>query len=199
MASRIVMQELERSLASLPILHRCLRLSSRLQANCLYIFCVDMSIVELLKTVDQLAKAVVQKNSELEILKNDYDLKIKQMNKCLTMMQELLEEPLFSSCSELAGPDFNDSEFLVVPKSKIRNIIDQSMQTQYSPSMASSTSSTTSIPSRHVPSPPTSKYTPPHKISESNEKKYLKVACSFCNEHGHTRARCINRLNTPKK
>lgn len=173
-----------------------------------------MSIVELLKSVDQLAKAVTSKNKELDQLKENYNAKIEQMNHYLSKIQQLAL-PQTSNDSEINDEEFLDmvnssqcsncnlkldtEEYIVIPRAQLKQLI--SNDSQLKDDLANlKLDNTINEEERHSASIPTahkskqSIYTPPVK-----ERGNTKKICSYCKKQGHTRAKCLTRLSTPLK
>lgn len=152
-----------------------------------------MSIVELLKTVDHLARAVAQKNQELDTLKRHYDAKLKHMDLLLNQVEQLVLDPHASAkdhveslkCSHCYHA-INTEGYVILKKEPVLQML-----RQIDPSKSQETL-------RLTDSQPTA--TVPHyKSPPVNSPKPTNRACSYCHEVGHTRAKCIKRLTTPAK
>ncbi|KAG7665795.1 uncharacterized protein J8A68_000620 [[Candida] subhashii] len=176
-----------------------------------------MSIVELSNTVDKLARVINQKNQELEELKKGYDEKLYLINNYVRRLEsvitdhcgdddddddddefrEINDEKLIHTLSnDINCPNCNhkvwnnkESEFILLPKSQVKYLVrgkstSESNQPEteriHSYTQQTSSSSTRSFPQQ-----------------QSKSKNKSKVICSFCKEPGHTRAKCLTRLNTP--
>ncbi|KAI5962219.1 uncharacterized protein KGF55_003295 [Candida pseudojiufengensis] len=150
-----------------------------------------MSIADLSREVDNLAKIIINKNTELEQLKRGYDLKIKTINDYIAKFQaeskdkERISDEHFHKLLQnkvecpKCGSNLNDGEeeFILIPKSQIPYLLPES-QTQNKPI----------VPTKIQPNLSS---TPSH---ESKSKKKTHIICSFCKESGHTRARCHKKL-----
>lgn len=157
-----------------------------------------MSIVELQKSVDTLARAVADKTKELEDLKKVYDEKLNTINAYMLNVQESLglegqdeidDDHFISRISEPIRCDKCDTEvygndagsqFVLVPKSMLRNIISQ--KKVEIPAMQNLTLAE-----------------PIHSEKSSKNHHYSKSkkTCSYCKKTGHSRAKCLTRLSTP--
>lgn len=172
-----------------------------------------MSIVDLLKSVDTLAKLITQKNQELESLKKNYDAKLNQINKFINLINsqtsleqepprdEISDDELLKiidkkisclSCHQEIWDINEDTDFIIIPKKKIQFLLKQQQWDQKNSNELSDKLNNISIGASATddrsPSPYQSTYTP-HK--KSNFKK----TCSYCHKKGHSRARCLERLN----
>ena len=181
-----------------------------------------MSIVELLNTVDKLAKAVTQKNKELDTLKLEYNAKITQMNLYLSTLQEIVltenhnhqqdvtdDEFIAATTGSLSCPKCSTGvsmdDFVILPKGKIKLLAEKSepLRLSFEKLNLEATATSSTISST------TPKYSPskdsrdssasPHTDKKHQERRLPKIVCSYCQKPGHTRAKCFARLNTPMK
>ncbi|KAI5954506.1 hypothetical protein KGF54_002281 [Candida jiufengensis] len=147
-----------------------------------------MSIADLSKEVDNLAKIIINKNAELEQLKKRYDSKIKIINDYISKIrpesvnEEQISDEQFVNllnkdvkCTQ-CGHQLNnkeEDEFLLIPKNQIQYL----------------------LPQGQLHTQPILKQDPnPIKPIESKSKKKNHIICSFCKESGHTRAKCHKKL-----
>lgn len=151
-----------------------------------------MLIVEVLKTVGELASAITQKTQELERLKQEYESKLRVVNLYIARIEGASQETDSDICSVLETQlrcskcqnvvyDLNqDTEYILIPKKKAHLLRSAggSLDTELGDlSLHAQTPNSTSAV-----------YVKPKK---SNSKK----TCSFCNQTGHSRARCFERLS----
>ncbi|CAX39991.1 conserved hypothetical protein [Candida dubliniensis CD36] len=148
---------------------------------------MTMSILELSKEIDKLAKIINEKNKELETLQRNYDSKLHMINKYIETISPsstgtIPEEQLINAiskpiecphCHEKLWDNQEKSTFLLIPKQKIDTKFD-TIATQ-----------------DEQPQPPTI------TTSSNKQKKKTNIVCSYCKMTGHTRAKCRKRLNTP--
>lgn len=152
-----------------------------------------MSIVELLKTVDHLARAVAQKNQELDTLKRHYDAKLKHMDLLLNQVEQLVLDPHASAkdqveslkCSR-CNHTMNTEGYVILEREPVLQML-----RQIDPSKSRETLRLTE--SQPIAAVPHRKWPPVHSSKPTNR------TCSYCHEVGHTRAKCIKRLTTPAK
>lgn len=153
-----------------------------------------MGILELLKSVDELAKVIVQKNNELEQLKEGYDSKVRQLNEYIALVQqglqihddertitgdELLEtmkQPI--KCSHCHNKLSLDGDFILIPKRKVALL-------------GTKDTSTRNIDEKQLPG-----ITVPTKEKKSKSTSNKRI-CSYCKTLGHSRAKCPARLGLP--
>lgn len=182
-----------------------------------------MLIVDVLKTVGQLASAISQKTRELEELKQQYESKIHILNKYIEKIQRgphdnsaksqesitnMLDTPLrCSACQNTVYDLETESDYILVPKNKAHLLKEEpekdmeplpkldelsvydsgnADQNPYGSSsrnpLGNSSRSLQGNPSQNDP------YEKPKKASK-------KKTCSYCHQAGHSRARCLTRLN----
>ena len=149
-----------------------------------------MSILELLKEIDKLAKIINEKNKELETLQKNYDSKLHTINKYIESISPsttgtVPEEQLINAiskpiecphCHQKLWDNQEKSTFLLIPKQKIDTKFDTTVAVRdEQPQPQQLTTSTTS----------------------NKQKKKTNIVCSYCKMTGHTRAKCYKRLNTP--
>lgn len=176
-----------------------------------------MSIVELLKSVDTLAKIINQKNHELEELKKGYDSKIHEINKYIKILQEQegikpdeqIPENVFRDkidnvikCSKCDHEIWNinsNSEFIIIPKQKLQYLLGNESDKRLLDELRELTIQKDSGMDTNSEIRPSSKgFSNP----KGNKKQYntkSKKTCSYCSKPGHSRAHCLIRLATPTK
>lgn len=133
-----------------------------------------MLIVDVLKTVGDLASAINRKTRELDALKEEYAAKLALVNQHAENLSQLSEKDYLDLLqSKIECPqchtvvhDNAASNFVLVPKGKV------------------------SVP--RAPRPALEPAPPP--LPKSTKRK----TCSYCHERGHSRAQCAVRLATPK-
>lgn len=180
-----------------------------------------MSAIELLKTIENLVQVVNEKNRELEKLKAEYGLKIHEINRYLDALHgsishksanpsttdgEISDEQLIQilksriKCPQCDAEVWNNekkTDFILFPRQKLQVVhlgeagqsekIDQNDQESITGSTSQSSSQGSSQGSSH----PSQTSQP----SPGKPKKSAKKSCSFCHRAGHSRARCLQRLN----
>lgn len=163
-----------------------------------------MLVVDLLTTVGQLASAITQKTKELDKLKAEYEAKIQILDKYIAKVTEnspetdspnkteaadLLQKELrCQNCSHLIYSLNEQSDYVLVPKrvalekgAQVPKLLQSLEQLQ----LGSESANPTPPPQNSRPSQPRNK----------KQHAKLKRTCSYCDEPGHTRARCLARLN----
>lgn len=166
-----------------------------------------MNILELLKTVDELAKVIVQKNNELELLKEGYDSKIRQLNEYISVVrkgldikdyddsrqtitgEELLQTVLKANvCSNCLHRMWNEDDFILVPLQKVRLLSGPEQKERHverQPEQQKPEQQQPEQRQQHV-------YSHPH--SQSKKSTSSKRICSYCKQLGHSRAKCPTKL-----
>lgn len=175
-----------------------------------------MSITELLSTVDQLARAVTQKNKELDALKVEYNAKIAQMNLYLSSLQDLVlgdthrnkegaNDDAATAAVGLSCPQCSATveldDYVIIPKSKIRLLFEEVEPLRRSlenVTIGEEPAAHTNSAAKYI-SPKGLRLVGPPRDRKLQEKKFSSVICSYCQKPGHTRAKCYARLNTPLK
>ncbi|RCK62939.1 hypothetical protein Cantr_09475 [Candida viswanathii] len=149
-----------------------------------------MSIIELLNEIGKLAQIINEKNQELESLRQSYDAKLQIINQYIENLKlpptsTISDEELIAQisqpieclkCLHRVWENSKESEFLLIPKSKIERV-------------SKVVENTTPTAQAAAPS-----HTAPLKPSKNKSK----IECSYCKKTGHTRAKCRVRLSTPK-
>ena len=176
-----------------------------------------MSIVELLKSVDTLAKIINQKNHELEELKKGYDAKLHEINKYIRILQQQedvkpdveMPEEVFRDkidtiikCNKCDNEIWNinsDSEFIIIPKKKLRYLLRNESDEKLLDGLRE-------LDLQKSPNSDTTPEIRPSPKEYSSVKSYKKQyntkskkTCSYCSKPGHSRAHCLTRLATPTK
>lgn len=176
-----------------------------------------MSIVELLKSVDTLAKIINQKNLELEELKKGYDSKLHEINKYIRILQEQegietekdIPEDVFrekisstikcNKCNHEVWNINSDSDFIIIPKRKLKYLLGHESDRRLLNELKElkiQNDSTVYNNSDIRPSP--HEYPGPKGYKKQYNTKSKKT-CSYCSKPGHSRAHCLVRLATPTK
>ncbi|ODV79984.1 uncharacterized protein CANTADRAFT_25749 [Suhomyces tanzawaensis NRRL Y-17324] len=166
-----------------------------------------MSVVELLKSVDSLARLITERTQELEKLKQDYNAKLQTINAYLEQLPQHgvlglgkheLDEKAFleavsadmdcPKCQSKVYLNGADSDYILIPKQKLRLLGIESTP-EIDDRLASLKLSTTKeqATGHEYPRNPTKHY------HNSKSKKI----CSYCKKPGHSRAKCLVRLLTP--
>ena len=137
-----------------------------------------MLIVDVSKTVGDLAKAIAEKSQELELLKQEYLGKIAIVNSYIESINsnncDDLDEPAFLNvlttkiecphCQKTVCGIEKSANYVMVPKGILRGIEPKQEM----------------VKQEVIPSKP--------------KKGSQKKTCSYCNRTGHSRARCFERL-----
>ena len=161
-----------------------------------------MNILELLKTVEELAKVIVQKNNELEVLKEGYDSKIRQLNEYIESVQQGLNIPDNTTtisgdqllktveqgnvCPNCNNTLWNEQDYILLPKRKVKLLTVQGHEQQQ---FQLQTLSQDEVQSNI--------YSHPHALPAKDKKSKAtsnKRICSYCKQLGHSRAKCPARL-----
>lgn len=171
-----------------------------------------MSIVELLKTIDTLAKSINEKNEELERLKKDFDDKLKVINQYIGLFNNRDEEQvqeLNMSSDELTGMitknihcnncnniiwDLNqESEYILIPKSAVKLIrADDKTISHPKPENLAVKNVVATLGSLEAQFDK-----PAMQLTKAKKKGRSHITCSYCHQQGHVRANCHARLNKP--
>lgn len=172
-----------------------------------------MSIVDILKSLDELAKAITQKNIEVDELKKLYNHKISIINQYVELLDsdidfekieneilemelvERLEKPIVcENCNNSISLLDGSSKFALIPKSRIRQVkLNKTPSTNRGDIVHDNGSSANITPSNvngYIPAK-LEKRGQIHAYNRNQSKK----TCSYCNKPGHTRAKCFTRLN----
>ncbi|CUM49053.1 unnamed protein product [Debaryomyces tyrocola] len=176
-----------------------------------------MSIVELLKSVDTLAKIINQKNHELEELKKGYDAKLHEINKYIRVLQEQedvkpdgeMPEEVFREkidsiikCSKCDHEIWNinsNNEFIIIPKKKLQYLLGNESDKRLLDGLRELTIQKDSGADTNSEIRPSPKgYSSPKGYKKQYNTKSKKT-CSYCSKPGHSRAHCLIRLATPTK
>ncbi|EGV60666.1 hypothetical protein CANTEDRAFT_116722 [Yamadazyma tenuis ATCC 10573] len=174
-----------------------------------------MSLVEVSKSIGELAKAFHEKSVELDRLKALYSSKLELLNSyvaCLpgenkeTISDESLLDHIKSpvccqNCNALVWD--SSSEFLLLPKRLIRvpGVESDMALTQLSNSLdhTSIKDDNEENETHHGNENENHNYNHESEISVDKAKKSYhgksKKVCSYCKKTGHSRARCFVRLN----
>ncbi|CCE86438.1 Piso0_004928 [Millerozyma farinosa CBS 7064] len=172
-----------------------------------------MSIVELSKTIDTLAKSINEKNEELERLKKDFDDKLKVINQYIGLfnnkdgeqvqeLNKMSSEELTSmitkkihcnNCNNIVWDLNQESEYILIPKSPVKLIRadDKTISQPKSENSAVKNVSATMGSSEAQLDKPATQSTRTKKKGRSH------ITCSYCRQQGHVRANCHARLNKP--
>ncbi|KAK6460070.1 hypothetical protein DFJ63DRAFT_315944 [Scheffersomyces coipomensis] len=179
-----------------------------------------MSIVDLSKTVENLAKVVNQKNKELEELKKEYDEKLQIINSYISKIQSIapstesktllevesssLDISEFSSvisstincnkCDAMIWDNQKETDFVLIPRHKLQYLLASTKDVSPESTLSDVTEQVKAFSIRKTPvSENSTIHNTPHS-SYSNKSKRL---CSFCKKPGHSRAKCNLRLSMP--
>lgn len=175
-----------------------------------------MLLIEILRTVGQLAEAVAQKTAEVDKLKKDYEKKLATVNKYIELLtshnanndvlsedkaMELIEKDITCPhCHKNVNSLQENPDYVVVPRKKIhvpqqsaRDVANQLHQ------LTLDTQKVRQDITTHEEKDPVSgpKDLPKDSIPKEPKKHHggkLKRTCSYCKQPGHSRARCFKRL-----
>lgn len=145
-----------------------------------------MSIVDLLSSLDSLAKVINKKNHEVDALKKELEQKLTLVNLYLLGLHQYdieendilltqLQNTIHCPNCDCKVWDNKTLDFILIPKANLKK--KEKEEEQDIPDMAISKLNIDKQPSR----------------------KHGKISCSYCKELGHTRAKCPVKLATPKK
>ncbi|CCE85339.1 Piso0_004928 [Millerozyma farinosa CBS 7064] len=172
-----------------------------------------MSIVELSKTIDTLAKSINEKNEELERLKRDFDNKLKVINQYIGLfnnkdgeeaeelnnmnskeLTEMITKKIHCNhCNNIIWDVNQESEYILIPRSAVKliRVDDKTMPQQKFENTASKGVSANLGSSESQFEKPATQSTKTKKKGRSH------ITCSYCHQQGHVRANCHARLNKP--
>lgn len=157
---------------------------------------------ELQEVIDNLVKAVAARESELEKLAKEYQEKLNVLNSYIDQFQQLSNDNLESQdeqkIQELLSAEIscplchanlykldNDSEFLLVPKLKVKSILRGTLADKAN--AADSLKAT--LKSLQISDQL------PQTVVAKKLHRPKKMTCSYCKKLGHSRARCFTRLS----
>lgn len=178
-----------------------------------------MSVVDLLKSVDTLAKIINQKNRELDELKKGYDAKLHEINKYVEVLQklgltddknEVMSEERFrkiihqpAKCSNCNHEIWNidgDGELVAIPRKKLQYILQNTHMDV--PSLLGGMEDLKIKDNESSCFEPRVRPNFKGNQSSNGERHFAnksKKTCSYCKKTGHSRAHCLVRLNNPTK
>lgn len=180
-----------------------------------------MSIVELLKSVDTLAKVIHQKNLELEELKRGYDSKLREINKYIEVLhkqeniedgpqvnekdfRDIIREPVkCEKCDHTIWNMDEESDFIIMPKRKLQYILKKDNRESIEKLLDRLDRESLSAPDSEDKSK-IRQSTVGDNMQTTAPKAYRKhynkskKTCSYCSKPGHSRAHCMVRLTNPK-
>lgn len=170
-----------------------------------------MLVVEVLKTVGQLAAAITQKSKELDLLKAEYESKLKILDEYITKVVpreeqrrengsneidtcELLQKELRClKCQNIVYSLKEETDYVLVPRKvaerKAADIPDLIQSLEKLETSVKSINAGSSRPLQQTP-----QVNQPQRQNKKQHGK-LKRTCSYCDDPGHTRARCFARLS----
>lgn len=173
-----------------------------------------MSLVDVLKSVGELANAINKKTRELDELKHLYDSKLRDLNTYIESLHisnthispEVLQRQLDSQihcpkCDECIWEN-GKQEFVLIPKQLIElESIPATQNDKFIPNLrghslndqAKGIQEIQDKLQQHNFHRPTSDK--PDQKPQHNKSKRI---CSYCKKTGHSRARCYKRLNGEK-
>lgn len=161
-----------------------------------------MSIVDVLRSVDELAKAINEKSQELTRLKTQYSEKLLLLNTYVDhlpvtsdsinddeLLEQINKDVKCENCSHTVWSNLNkDSKFVVLPKGVVRN-----------PNLNIGKDQSTNYTIRHEDTMQnTNKETYNTTHNNPKNKKFFnksKKICSYCKKPGHSRSKCFVRLS----
>lgn len=163
-----------------------------------------MSLLEVLKSVDELARAYQEKTKVLDQLKSEYEGKLALINKYIETLpkedsqalindEELLnrlKEPV--ACKNCNNTVWNNGEgnMVLLPRSCVK--VPESSKDPKDPKNPKETDDMI----RRLQLIQIHPSTPNHN-SRANKNSSKRV-CSYCQKKGHSRAKCFARLNGEK-
>ncbi|QHS72924.1 uncharacterized protein SPAR_E02130 [Saccharomyces paradoxus] len=136
----------------------------------------ENDIVRLSQAMDALAKLIISKQKDGSQLQVEYEHKLKELEKFINLLLGLHEST--------GGSVMNTSVLDKVLRNGIEILEKDDQKYALIPVKARTEGDTT-----HIIQGATSK--------KSSKKKKNKIKCSFCQQVGHTRARCGVRLTVP--
>lgn len=160
-----------------------------------------MAIVELLKSLDNLARAIVEKNKEVDEMKKEYESKLRTVNQYLKLLQDptnhsttneetfltaLANQATCPHCEKHLNTSAS-SEFVLIPRNQIAikstpvGDEEEAQETTINDTTEECTSKESEI--RH---------------GQAKKQNNSKRICSYCKAPGHSRAKCFKRLSTPQ-
>lgn len=165
-----------------------------------------MLIVDVSKTLGGLAEAINKKSAEIARLEQEYKTKLEILNRYISKLEldsnegtlvlqsqdKLLRlinsEISCSKCLNIVYDPKNNSEYVLIPKSQVEILHDERVDIG-TEGESKETEFTKNLTENEAPE----KISPESKSKKSKPRK----TCSYCNEPGHSRARCFSRLTTP--
>lgn len=152
-----------------------------------------MSAVELQKTIESLVEVVSEKNRELEKIKSEYDAKLREISQYLDTIQDSVNANDPASLSDRSpNPKISDEKLIETVKQHIKcpkcdaEVWNIEQNTNY---ILIPRLKLQIVQQKHVSAEPVQ----PKPFTFT--KKSAKKTCSYCHQTGHSRARCLQRLN----
>lgn len=159
-----------------------------------------MLFAEVSKSMGELAAAINKKNQELDLLKNEYEKKLRLVEAYLlhlpaaeppvldardfvSNLENLDRQVTCPNCSNTILERAENMGFVLLPKNRLRPRDEAATCIEKPLSNPE--------PGFQVPPLPG----PSSRIPQHNIHSKLKRTCSYCNKPGHSRARCFTRLS----
>lgn len=165
-----------------------------------------MLIVDVSKTLGDLAEAINKKSATLDRLEQEYRSKLEILNRYISKLEVnsnemtaalVPQDEILSligtkrscpHCQNIIYDPKNDSDYVLIPKSHVEILHDKRLEGGATKGNGEKT------PAGIVGS---DKAEEQASSALSSRKGKLKKTCSYCNKPGHSRARCFSRLTTP--
>lgn len=173
-------------------------------------------IVELLRTIGELARAVAAKDAEIEEMKSIFDKQIAVLNSYISQLElhlphasndlpatgELdlpVEDFLqtletFKSAHRNSTATASSDQYILVPTHKLKYLLKRPSQSTPPPKVGIEKANTV-LPIKSFFASVSRSGSELHAHSNPRSKR----TCSYCNQPGHSRARCIERLAKPAR
>ncbi|CCE64225.1 hypothetical protein TPHA_0H00140 [Tetrapisispora phaffii CBS 4417] len=137
-------------------------------------------IVKFSYAMDQIAKLIAQNKKQSSVANSEYEKKMKELDKLINLLLGL------SKSTSSKGYSLNTSKLDEILKEGFE-VVTKGNDEKY-----------IMLPIQEEPQGPLEdiKKGEVH-IKKSKNKKKNKIRCSYCNETGHTRAKCEMKLMTP--
>lgn len=185
-----------------------------------------MSVADLLDTIERLVQVVNEKNRELELLKEAYGTKLRDIGRYLDALNEVFGTVEFfedghntdkrtiseaelariakksircPNCETEVCNNAKNSDFVLIPRCHLEQKGSVGPRIHHSQGSAGVVQSSGTT-EEHLPSyqshRPQLMQDPSHSPTPlPSQKRAGKKTCSYCHQQGHSRARCLQRLN----
>ncbi|CCD22534.1 uncharacterized protein NDAI_0A03770 [Naumovozyma dairenensis CBS 421] len=177
----------------------------------------EHDIEKISQVMDKLAKLILAKQNDGTQLRLEYEYKLKELNTLISLLLNLSKNINDNPLGNQGEFQLNETELDKILRNGIE-VIEKDDHKKYAlipiiennKNLGDYTNKEIEVGSIEKQSSPASSSSGPllgkeissnqtssNKTDKKKKKKKNKIACSFCHEIGHTRAKCQKRLLTP--